>query len=356
MDTKEQELIKASLDMWKNKEDIGFDEEAQKGILINVLKLSYMARKSIDFHEEYPSKEDYVAKNYTAPEEPKTLSKDEELYVFLEGHEDMKILELEDKQERFKYWLIMGGFIALSALMAGVLTFVITVVILGALLYGRYYIVKTKLQKVRSVRDEKWNSALEEKRIKYQQELAKAPEKKKALEREYEEFADGYWDKDLAEEYLSEVTNLRILSSKYVEDARILAEYMEDGRADNLKEAINLLEAEKRQEALDQMTIEHQVRMESEARQQTRAMEAQTEYARRQAEATQAQAKSLAEVARAQERTAQSQERAEQRAKYQAENERGSSAQCKACVNRIGCQYTSNPPKNCGAFRSKYAK
>ncbi len=128
-------------------------------------------------------------------------------------------------------------------------------------------------------------------------------------------------------------------------------DYLKSGRADTLKEALNLLENENHQERLLEMQAAHNAQMEREARAQSRALEQQAQAAQLEAAAAQEQARAQQSALQAQKEAARDQARA---AQQQAYANRGSSAQCSNCLNRNGCTYKGNPPKNCGAFRSRY--
>ena len=94
-----------------------------------------------------------------------------------------------------------------------------------------------------------------------------------------------------AKEFLNTLASDCILTQKYWGNTPELIEYISNGRANNIREALNLFESEKLQREANDALAQHYQAMEEEARRQSIAAEEQARAAQRQASATEEQAK-----------------------------------------------------------------
>lgn len=184
---------------------------------------------------------------------------------------------------------------------------------------------------------------------KYQEELKKQYEEQLAARtREEQEKKDEYdaTMKKVApgKYFLNLVSEREVFSVAYFGAAKKLADYLETGRADSIKEAINLFENEVHQNKMLRLQAKHNAEMEYEARRQARAMEEQAAAAQQQAIAAQQQAEAQREQTREQQRAAQRSAR-----EPVGDN---NMAQCATCANRWKCSNKAQKPKFCPAFRA----
>ena len=163
---------------------------------------------------------------------------------------------------------------------------------------------------------------------------------------------------------LEEIENNTVLHADYVPYAARLARLIESGRADTLKEAINLMlddirkdkeEAERRNEARrqEEETRRHNMAMQNIAEQEARDARAHNaameKAARDQAAAAKAQA--AAAQAAANDARIRAQQAEKDRRYKEHEAERNASLRCQGCVYAGRC--SRHNKVNCAAFRPR---
>ena len=200
-------------------------------------------------------------------------------------------------------------------------------------------------------------------------------------------FKDGWQDicedykkkmREVAEEYernCKQLSQITVIDAELFELSGKIASMLEQGRAESLKEAINLAIDEDRQEKHNQamqeeaelqtlaaqeqaraeqehneemqrISAEHNRNMEIAAQEQARAMQEQARAAQEQARAAQEQARA------AQEQTRVSQEQARAAQKQADEAKYNASRRCQFCANFTKCSgYAKQNAANCAAYR-----
>lgn len=164
------------------------------------------------------------------------------------------------------------------------------------------------------------------------------------LEKKKEEYSKKQEDnrkKLLAYEFIPE---------EYWEYAPSILKALKSGRADNYKEALNLVITEEREKAeriAQKEMLEMQARLLEEQAEEERRHNRQMELA--QAEANRMQEAHYREMEYAQKEQAKQQERAEREAKLkEAEEHHKALLRCQKCANRMAC--STRGIANCGAF------
>lgn len=353
--------------------------------MIEILEGIDLAYKTKRFYTDYPTKKKYVDKTIDKPENPKpkrVQNNIEEYEKKIEAIEQESLWgdALEWPKENktiliivFLIYGVLGWIIAENlanecGIILGVIAFLVGLI---GLTVGMIAFAVSDCKKVRRIRIEKLKEKIKDVEAdilfsqkekvkaekKYEEEMAMFHQKQEKAGEEYKKRCMELYDLNAANSILEVVNSKRILSGKYFDSAGRISKYIEDGRADSIKEAVNLLVNEQHCDMIESVQEWHNRLEEIGQREQREAiihMQEETarklvDEARKQTEAAQRVAKAQEEAARAQDRAFREQERRERG------NNRGV-AQCSACANNTGCQMKFKHPAVCAAFKSKYAK
>ena len=172
---------------------------------------------------------------------------------------------------------------------------------------------------------------------KYEDELATVDADYKKLEKELSQ---------KKEEISKQLDSVTIISKDFIPDAGRIAKVLKQGRADTLKEAINLVCDEKRKDAEEAQRREEAERQEQILWEQAYENRKHNERMQRVAEE---EARATREHNAAMERAAQSQ--VDILRKSQETQQRAASARCATCANRSTCSYEKKKAYSCSSYR-----
>lgn len=173
----------------------------------------------------------------------------------------------------------------------------------------------------------------------YRMEKEKYEDDLTAIEADYEKLAKELSQKK--EEILKQLDSVTIISKDFIPDAERIAKVLKQGRADTLKEAINLVLDEKRKEEAEEARREEAARREAILERQAYENRKHNEAMQRAAEA---EARAVREHNAAMERAAQA----------QADSQRAAnSARCLSCAKSGTCSYERKQAAICQAYVKK---
>lgn len=216
--------------------------------------------------------------------------------------------------------------------------------------------------------EEKVLSIAEACKKKHDEELAEAIRQVENIEKKYNEYRDDLITKQNA--LLQQLSDVTVIHTSLFDESSRISSILKMGRADSLKEAINLaLDDKKKEEEAEENRL-HNLRMEQAAEDEARAMRehnaameqaarehnaAMERAAREQAAAAQAQASAMKAQASAMQAQAREAERQTQMAKKQASDAQyAASERCRGCANlgRCGSAY-GKAAVGCAAYRPR---
>lgn len=332
----EQNRLERIVDDYENRDESNKKESRRS--TVSFLREVDEADYYTQFGEKYPTLESYYEDMLEEIEEPE---------VSLGGN-----FAYDDYKKKRNGTIIGGVFygLVIPELILMLFLFYISESLVGAsilALGGLVAVVYITVHKCRSlhnmflkaVEDDKKEQ--EELQKEYEEQLAARQIEERQKKVEYEEAI-----KKVApyKHFLTLISDREVFPKAYLGAAQKLADYIEAGRADSIKEAINLFENEQHQNKMLRLQAEHNAEMEYEARRQARALEEQAAAAQQQAAAAQQQAEAQREQAREQQRAAQRSAR-----EPVGDN---NMAQCATCANRWKCSNKAQKPKFCPAFRA----
>lgn len=342
---------------------------------IRILNVIAEAYECTSIKDEYATVDEYVEEH---------LSKYEELY------EPVKPWRVPKKPEELKepqlfeqqisvisivYTTIyVGGIAALILFLMGLATlkifFFVCIplffIVVGIFSYAYEKSECEKRAKLNAEILERYKRKLMENEAAYESEMKEYNSEMTEYEKELREYKKNVVEAkhELQEEYelnlpkytpcadfLKTIKRKRILSNTYFEDAADLAEYIEDGRADTIQDAINVLENDLSQEELLRMQARHNSEMEYQAREQARQAREQARIAEEQMR----QQTRIAEEQMRQQKKAQEESLKLQRdqLKMQEEAAKSRQNQCVGCANAL-CSMRRNPPAVCRQYKPRY--
>lgn len=332
----EQNRLERIVDDYENRDESNKKESRRS--TVSFLREVGEADYYTQFGEKYPTLESYYEDMLEEIEEPE---------VSLGGN-----YAYDDYKKKRRDTIFMGVvwgfsipvFILLLVLFYISESLVASSILALCVLVAAVYITVHKCRSLhnmflKAVEDDKKEQ--EELQKEYEEQLAARQIEKPQKKVEYEEAI-----KKVApyNHFLTLISDREVFSRAYFGAAEKLADYLETGRADSIKEAINLFENEVHQNKMLRLQAKHNAEMEYEARRQARAMEEQAAAAQQQAIAAQQQAEAQREQTREQQRAAQRSAR-----EPVGDN---NMAQCATCANRWKCSNKAQKPKFCPAFRA----
>ena len=331
-------LLNQLIDEYERREEN--DKIGSRRATIELLKAIYRANIIVQFKMRYPTEEEYLEEKIENVRP--YLTKDLSSYLGGEQKTDWKVL-------KGIFYITIGlptfllGLMSMSASVGAFILISSMGTIMTILGIRCFWTLEKEKEAKNIAREKAENDSLREKE-EYEKFQTQLPVMKKKVLEEYHSTLNTY---SAQKQFLLNVKERFILSETYHSSADCLAELIEEGRADNIKEAINLFEVENHQKHLLNLQREHNAELEREARRQTRALEEQAIAQAQQAEELRRQTEKQQEYARNQQREARNQQR-------EAQKSIGANrGQCATCANLHNCTSKARKPEFCPAYRSR---